>query len=164
MVSGLSCPRLRVSCLLGVRPSDFWIQVEFIGFPKLAFAPLDMVHFCQGRIDIVLKLQEEFGRCPCFRRARPRESSGSIPILSASTPHDLSSPGAPRGARALKRAGLQLRFHDLRHTCIKTAEGQASEKTLMAIAGHVGRKMLEHYSHARMVAKRRPWTPSQSLF
>jgi hypothetical protein len=24
----------------------------------------------------------------------------------------------------------------------------------MAIAGHVSRKMLEHYSHARMVAKR----------
>jgi hypothetical protein len=60
MMSGLSCPRLRVSCLLGVRRSDFWIQVElFIGFPKLALAPLDMVHFCQGRIDIVLKLQEE---------------------------------------------------------------------------------------------------------
>jgi integrase len=56
---------------------------------------------------------------------------------------------------ALKRAGLQLRFHDLRHTCItKLAEGQASEQTLMAIAGHVSRKMLEHYSHARMVAKR----------
>jgi len=56
---------------------------------------------------------------------------------------------------ALKRAGLQLRFHDLRHTCItKLAEGQASEATLMAIAGHVSRKMLEHYSHARMVAKR----------
>lgn len=48
-----------------------------------------------------------------------------------------------------------LRFHDLRHTCItKLAEGQASEQTLMAIAGHVSRKMLEHYSHIRMAAKR----------
>jgi integrase len=56
---------------------------------------------------------------------------------------------------ALKRAGLQVRFHDLRHTCItKLAEGQASEQTLMAIAGHVSRKMLEHYSHIRMEAKR----------
>lgn len=37
---------------------------------------------------------------------------------------------------ALKRAGLQIRFHDLRHTCItKLAESQASEHTLMAIAG-----------------------------
>jgi integrase len=55
----------------------------------------------------------------------------------------------------LKRAGLQLRFHDLRHTCItKLAESQASEQALMAIAGHVSRKMIEHYSHIRMEAKR----------
>ena len=48
-----------------------------------------------------------------------------------------------------------LRFHDLRHTCItKLAEGQASEQTLMSIAGHLSRKMLEHYSHIRMAAKR----------
>jgi len=57
---------------------------------------------------------------------------------------------------ARKAAGLpNLRFHDLRHTCItKLAEGQASEQTIMAIAGHVSRKMLEHYSHIRMEAKR----------
>jgi integrase len=56
---------------------------------------------------------------------------------------------------ALKRAGLRVRFHDLRHTCItKLAESQASEQTLMAISGHVSRKMIEHYSHIRMDAKR----------
>jgi integrase len=56
---------------------------------------------------------------------------------------------------ALKRAGLRIRFHDLRHTCItKLAESQASEHTLMAIAGHVSRKMIEHYSHIRLEAKR----------
>ena len=57
---------------------------------------------------------------------------------------------------ALKRAKLQVRFHDLRHTCItKLAEGQASEQTLMSIAGHLSRNMIEHYSHIRMDAKRR---------
>jgi integrase len=56
---------------------------------------------------------------------------------------------------ALKRAHLQIRFHDLRHTCItKLAESQASEHTLMALAGHVSRRMIEHYSHIRMEAKR----------
>jgi integrase len=56
---------------------------------------------------------------------------------------------------ALKRSGLQVRFHDLRHTCItKLAESQASEQTLMAISGHVSRRMIEHYSHIRMEAKR----------
>jgi integrase len=57
--------------------------------------------------------------------------------------------------RALVDASLEIRFHDLRHTCItKLAEGQASEQTLMSIAGHLSRKMLEHYSHIRMAAKR----------
>jgi hypothetical protein len=41
----------------------------------------------------------------------------------------------------------------------KLAESQASEHTLMAIAGHVSRKMIEHYSHIRMEAKRRLSTP-----
>lgn len=44
---------------------------------------------------------------------------------------------------------------DLRHTCItKLSGGQASEQTLMSIAGHLSRKMPEHYSHIRMAAKR----------
>lgn len=34
------------------------------------------------------------------------------------------------------------------------AEGQASDMTVMAIAGHVSCRMLEHYSHIRMAAKR----------
>lgn len=56
---------------------------------------------------------------------------------------------------ALKRAGFHCRFHDLRVTAItKLAEGQASDQTIMAIAGHVSRKMLEHYSHIRLEAKR----------
>ena len=63
--------------------------------------------------------------------------------------------GLTRLRAALKRAKLQIRFHDLRHTCItELAESQASEHTLMAIAGHVSRKMIEHYSHIRTEAKR----------
>jgi integrase len=56
---------------------------------------------------------------------------------------------------ALKRAGFHCRFHDLRHTCItKLAESQASDMTIMSIAGHVSKKMLERYSHIRIQAKR----------
>ena len=55
-----------------------------------------------------------------------------------------------------KRAGLAgLRFHDLRHHSItKLAEAGVPEQTLMSIAGHVSKEMLEHYSHIRMEAKR----------
>ena len=59
--------------------------------------------------------------------------------------------------RALtKKAGLAgLRFHDLRHHCItRLAEAGVPEQTLMSIAGHVSREMLEHYSHIRIQAKR----------
>jgi integrase len=48
-----------------------------------------------------------------------------------------------------------LRFHDLRHQAItEMAETGASDATLMAVAGHMSRRMLEHYSHVRMAAKR----------
>jgi integrase len=56
-----------------------------------------------------------------------------------------------------KAAGIPtLRFHDLRHHAItELAEGQASDATIMAIAGHVSRQMLEHYSHVRLDLKRK---------
>lgn len=49
-----------------------------------------------------------------------------------------------------------LRFHDLRHCAItKLAESEASDATIMAIAGHMTREMMEHYSHIRGEAKRK---------
>ena len=60
--------------------------------------------------------------------------------------------------RALtKKAGLLgFRFHDLRHCAItQLAESGAPDSTIMAIAGHVSRRMLERYSHVRMEAKRK---------
>ena len=56
----------------------------------------------------------------------------------------------------LKSPLAGLRFHDLRHHAItELAESQASDQTVMAIAGHVSQKMLAHYSHVRLDAKRR---------
>ncbi len=49
-----------------------------------------------------------------------------------------------------------LRFHDLRHDAItELAESQASDSTIMSIAGQVSPKMLAHYSHIRIEAKRK---------
>jgi integrase len=56
---------------------------------------------------------------------------------------------------ARKAAGVSCRFHDLRHTFVsRLAESQASDSTVMALAGHVSRAMMERYSHIRMEAKR----------
>ncbi|OFV95116.1 MAG: hypothetical protein A3F68_10620 [Acidobacteria bacterium RIFCSPLOWO2_12_FULL_54_10] len=59
--------------------------------------------------------------------------------------------------RITKKAGLSgFRFHDLRHHAItELAEKGLSDQTIMIIAGHVSREMLEHYSHIRLDAKRR---------
>jgi integrase-like protein len=59
--------------------------------------------------------------------------------------------------RALRdAAGLHgLRFHDLRHTVItELAEMGVADHVLESITGHLSRRMLEHYSHIRIDAKR----------
>ena len=45
-----------------------------------------------------------------------------------------------------------LRFHDLRHAAItELAEKANSDSVIRSIAGHVSPKMLEHYSHVRIL-------------
>jgi len=50
---------------------------------------------------------------------------------------------------------LGLRFHDLRHQAItELGETGTPDATVMAVAGHLSRAMMEHYSHVRMANKR----------
>jgi integrase len=59
--------------------------------------------------------------------------------------------------RALRKAAdlPGLRFHDLRHTVItELAEMGVPDHVLESISGHLSRRMLEHYSHIRLKAKR----------
>ena len=52
-------------------------------------------------------------------------------------------------------AKVQCRLHDLRHSALtKMAEDNVPEGTMLALAGHMSRAMLERYSHIRMAAKR----------
>lgn len=56
---------------------------------------------------------------------------------------------------ARRRAAVECRWHDLRHTFVsRLAESQTADATLMALAGHMSRKMMERYSHVRNEAKR----------
>jgi integrase len=49
-----------------------------------------------------------------------------------------------------------FRFHDCRHHSItRLCEAQANDSIIREIAGHVSPKMLAHYSHVRMDAKRK---------
>jgi integrase len=55
------------------------------------------------------------------------------------------------------KAGLpRLRFHDLRHTIVtELAEDGTPDHVIESITGHLSRRMLEHYSHVRIDAKRK---------
>lgn len=58
-------------------------------------------------------------------------------------------------ANAKRAAGVECRWHDLRHTFVsRIAAGQVSDATIMALAGHLSVKMKEKYSHVRREAKR----------
>ena len=58
--------------------------------------------------------------------------------------------------RTGKTAGVSCRFHDLRHTFVsRLAESQASDSTVMGLAGHVSCAMMERYSRICIEAKRR---------
>ena len=57
---------------------------------------------------------------------------------------------------AKKKARVECRIHDLRHHFISAlAQTQTPDATIQAISGHLSHKMLEHYSHVRLEAKRR---------
>jgi integrase len=55
-----------------------------------------------------------------------------------------------------KKANVSGRWHDNRHTLVTDlAESGAGDETIRDIAGHVSKRMLKHYSHIRMEAKRK---------
>jgi integrase len=56
---------------------------------------------------------------------------------------------------AREAAKVDCRWHDARHSFVSAlAEGEASDTTIMALAGHVSRKMMARYSHTGNKAKR----------
>lgn len=73
--------------------------------------------------------------------------------------HNPSRPAAKWDTawRALRdKAGLSgLRFHDLRHTVVtELLEAGVPDHVVESITGHLSRRMLEHYSHVRIKAKK----------
>jgi len=68
----------------------------------------------------------------------------------------VESEADPEGARLSAVKPFQrFRFHDLRHQSItEMAEAGVPEAAMQSVAGHLSKKMLDHYSHVRMAAKR----------
>jgi integrase len=80
-----------------------------------------------------------------FPAGRPRPNDPTRPQTTLKT--------AWRNAR--KKASVEGRFHDNRHTFVTDlAESGAGDEVIRDMAGHVSKDMLKHYSHIRMQAKR----------
>lgn len=88
---------------------------------------------------------------------RPKNRPGPQSVTVKPDPTKPMSTWLTAWRKIVKEAGLPgLRFHDLRHHAItELAESLASDQTVMTIAGHVSPKMLAHYSHVRLEAKRK---------
>src|SRR5258708_39595190 len=81
-----------------------------------------------------------------FPFGKPRPNDPTRPMVTLKTSWN----------NARKKANVQGRWHDNRHTLITAlAESAAGDETIPAIPGHVSQQMLKHYSHIRMEAKRR---------
>jgi integrase len=167
-------PAIQVSMHTGLRNKELrhlrWRQIDFlegqlvVGKSKAAGG--------DGR---VIPLSETVARClqewrSQFPEARPAHFvfpseryglAGEDGYTDGKViPYDIK-PTVPIGSwkvawtAARKAAGVECRWHDCRHSFIsKLAEGQASDATIMALAGHLSRKMMERYSHTRNEAKR----------
>jgi hypothetical protein len=61
-----------------------------------------------------------------------------------------------RTAFGTNRVAARAQRH---HAITELAESQASDRTIMSIAGHVSQRILAHYSHVRIEAKRKALDP-----
>ena len=102
-------------------------------------------------------------RGPGYDPGKPQKTSKNSLAISgkgnAGTAAAEAALKAGEDAEAARRKAVMafagLRFHDLRHSAFtKLAESGAPDSTIMALAGHLDRSMLEPYSHIRNAAKR----------
>jgi integrase len=106
-----------------------------------------------GRASMLGASEPDHYLFPAFRFKHTRDASAAGAGFDPTRPMQTWRTAWRKLTRAAGLAGF--RFHDLRHHCItRLAEAGTPEQTLMAIAGHISREMLEHYSHIRMQAKR----------
>jgi len=90
-----------------------------------------------------------------YKMVKPRNGGGVTVEAFACDPSKPIAGWKTSWTTCRKNAGVECRWHDLRHTFISNlGEHKVGEQTLMALTGHLSRKMLERYSHARKESKR----------
>jgi integrase len=162
-------------CNTGLRNAEFrkacWSQVDFIkaefqvGKAKTEGGEGRIVPLNQAALAAITEWRRRWPNAkpgdyifPSEKLVFRGQGSAELGLMS---PYNVD-PSKPIGAwkrawiSAKKKAGVECRIHDLRHHFISAlAQTQTPDATIQAISGHLSRKMLEHYSHVRLEAKRR---------
>ena len=168
-------PAVVIFCNTGLRNAELrlarWRQVDFlkaefqVGKAKTASSEGRVVPLNQAALRALKEWRSGWPDAKPEDCIFPTEKlvfkGAGAPEKGVMTRYDVD-PSAPLGAwkrawsTAKKQAGVDCRIHDLRHHFISAlAQTQTPDATIQAISGHLSRKMLEHYSHVRLAAKRR---------
>ncbi len=164
-----------IFCNTGLRNAELrcsrWSQVDFlkaefqVGKSKSAGGEGRIIPLNQAAMGVLKEWRSHWPNAKPEDFIFPTEKlvfrGAGAPDHGIMTAYD-ADPGKPLGAwkrawsTAKKQAGVECRIHDLRHHFISAlAQTQTPDATIQAISGHLSRKMLEHYSHVRLEAKRR---------
>jgi integrase len=168
-------PAVQVSLHTGLRNAELrnlrWLNVDLIegeitvGKSKTAAGEGRKVPLSDVALDCLKEWRSQFPDAQPAHYVFPSEKVG----LNGEDGHQTGKlvsydvdPTKPIGSwkvawtTAREVAKVQCRWHDMRHSFISTLgeSAEASDTEIMALAGHVSKKMLERYSHARNERKR----------
>jgi integrase len=169
-------PAVLLSLHTGLRNEELrllrWRQIDLmegtvtVGKSKTAGGTGRIVPLSQTALRCLQEWRAQFPDAQPAHFLFPAERYGGTPnnehgyMTDKCIPHSVD-PTRPIGSwkvswtAARKAAGVSCRWHDLRHSFVsRMAESQASDATIMSLAGHLSRKMMERYSHTRNEAKR----------
>ena len=167
-------PAVLLSLHTGLRNAELrllrWRQIDFlekelvVGKSKTAAGEGRLIPFSETAFKALGDWRREFPDAEPSHYVFPTERyglDGEEGYLDGKVVPYKVDPKKPIGSwkvawtAARTAAKVDCRWHDMRHTFVsRLAESQASDATIMSLAGHLSRKMMERYSHTRAEAKR----------
>jgi integrase len=147
--------------LRGLRLKNLFLSAE--GISEI-YVPEDSVKNGHRARKVPLNAQAKYAVEECFKRALKLGACEPehylFPFRELRNKFDPTRPASRSWLRKswdkLRKATgfVDLKPHDLRHHCItRLLENDVNPETVIAIAGHVGRKMMEYYAHQRTRVK-----------
>ena len=174
-VSRALFPAVLVSIHSGLRSQELrllrWHQVDLlegtitVGKSKTQGGEGRLAYLSALAIQTLQNWRSQFPDWKLGHAVFPRESyglKGKKGLFGGAVVPYRTFPDQPIGSfatswgTAKKAAGVECRWHDLRHCAAsRIAAGGATDQTLQALLGWMSPKMIEKYSHVRAEAKRR---------